>query len=465
MDSSADGGIRRRRTGGWLLLVILLLLLALLASCTTTMAFYYRVGPQRAKFIVRNAPCLSCHTEKLAEMRLPSTHNPFVRRNCDSCHEPHASLARVTVTSEGSSPVRVSAATWFRWGPFRRPYDSIQRSLFGVSPRSQRAWERRALGDAKLTAPVEQLCWTCHGNLNPERNMDFPHQPFAANHCTSCHDPHASRNAPLLRANTAFLCVTCHPIGRELNRAFAHQPALRRQCLTCHKPHASDYEGILTASQRDLCFTCHPSVAGLSAVSVQHQPFLGDNCTGCHEPHGADAAPLLTQATPQLCYRCHSSMPERFTRESHHPVGSEIDCTSCHQPHASAETGLLLARERELCLGCHASIARQATLPVQHTPFESQDSCTECHVPHGSQYGPLLKNPQPNLCYICHPAARRGDGPGEPSSRGVLPLPSSPRRREPQAARGAGGDVVLLPMPSLDPDHVREVESRPARVR
>jgi predicted CXXCH cytochrome family protein len=403
VSSSAEGGGRRRRSSWYILLVIILLLLALLASCTASMAVYYRVGPQRAVFIARNAPCLQCHTEKLAEMRLRSTHNPFVERNCESCHEPHSELVKVTVVSEGSSGT-VRAATWFRWGPFRRPYDSVQRALFGVTKASQRSWEQKALGDAKLVAPEDRLCWTCHGNLNPERNMGFPHQPFAANHCLSCHDPHASNFKPLLTAAPYNLCVTCHPMGKELNRTYTHRPAVRRQCLDCHKPHASDYQGVLVMAQRDLCFTCHPSVGQLSTQAVQHQPFLGDNCTGCHEPHGADAAPLLTQSSPNLCYRCHTSMPERFTRASHHPVGTKIDCASCHQPHASSEKGLLLARERDLCLSCHPDTAVQTFLPVQHAPFAAAASCTDCHVPHGSDYGPLLLNPQPNLCYICHPA-------------------------------------------------------------
>ncbi len=386
-----------------LLVVVILVLIALLASCTASMALYYRIGPQKAVFVARNVGCLQCHTELLAEMRMRSTHSPFLERNCTSCHEPHANIVKVTVTSEGASGT-ISAATWFRWGPFRKPYDAVQRTLFGVSKATQQSWERQALGDARLVAPLDRLCWTCHGNLGPERTMDYQHQPFAANNCTSCHDPHASNFAPVLRAAPRALCVTCHPIGREINRTYAHQPAAEYRCLECHKPHASDYSGILIAGQRDLCFTCHPSVASLSTMSVQHQPFIGDNCTGCHEPHGADATPLLTESDPQLCYSCHATFPERFSRASHHPVGSVLNCSACHQPHASDTSGLLAATsERALCVSCHADIGAMSYLSVQHAPFEDEP-CTSCHVPHGSPYSPLLLNPQPNLCYICHPA-------------------------------------------------------------
>ncbi len=380
----------------------MLVLLALLTSCVVSTLVYYRVGPQRARFIASNMGCLQCHTELLAQMRMPSTHNPFVERDCTSCHEPHTELLQVKVTGGGVTG-GVTAGSWIRWGPFRRPYDALQQLAFGVDSKTQVTLQREAIGNAALVAPIDRLCWMCHGNLGPERQMDFPHQPFAANHCLSCHNPHASMNKPLLTAAPYVLCVTCHPLGGELNRTYVHEPAIRRECLRCHRPHASDYSGILVTNQRDLCFTCHPAVGALSTQMVQHQPFLGDNCTGCHEPHGAEASPLLTQSSPELCYRCHTTIRPRFDRVSHHPVPSQLDCSSCHQPHASDFSGLLLTGERQLCLGCHSSISTMTTLAVQHAPFED-DPCTSCHVPHGSQYKPLLINPQPNLCYMCHPA-------------------------------------------------------------
>lgn len=257
------------------------------------------------------------------------------------------------------------------------------------------------LGPSTLVAPVKVLCWSCHGSLQPERDMSYPHQPFARNNCISCHEPHKSDNPVLLTAPFEVLCVMCHPI-EGLQRENKHQPAARFQCMDCHKPHASEYEGILVMRQRDLCFTCHVEEAQLSAMSVQHQPFEEDNCTGCHEPHGSDYDPLLTAESPDLCYRCHEAIEPRFERTSAHPVGTQIDCSSCHSPHASAQKGLLVLAERDLCLNCHTEVSALTAMSVQHAPF-SDSPCTSCHTPHGSDFAPLLRNPEPNLCYRCHP--------------------------------------------------------------
>ena len=400
LDEQEDGRTGDR-TGRLILIVVVLALLLLLCSCSAATLAYYRFGPQQAKFVVRNSECLVCHTELLAQMRMRSTHEPFVQRDCLSCHKEHTGLLRVTVTT-GEGSTRVSMATWFRWGPFRHVLDSLQRFFTGTTSAGQTTVEKQVVGVSGLVAPPDRLCWMCHGNLGPERKMDFQHQPFAASHCTSCHSPHASNEAPLLIAAPYILCVTCHPMGAQLNRPQPHPPALQRRCLDCHRPHASNYEGVLVIGQRDLCFTCHPTVAVLSNDSVQHQPFLGDNCTGCHEPHGAYFTPLLLAPTPQLCYRCHTTIEARFDRVSHHPVPSQINCQNCHQPHASNFNALLLEPERELCMSCHTNIAMLTTLSVQHAPF-AQQPCTSCHTPHGSSYAPLLINPVPNLCYMCHP--------------------------------------------------------------
>ena len=180
-DEARDEGTRRR-SARYPLLVAVLILLALLVSCTVVVSGRFKAGPQNAVFVVRNAKCLQCHTELLPEMRWASVHNPFARQNCLSCHNDHARLLKVTVASKGSTS-QVTAGLWLRWGPFRRLLDRMQRAFFGVSAATLRTVERKAIGEATLVAPIDRLCWTCHGNLAAERGMTFQHQPFAANHC------------------------------------------------------------------------------------------------------------------------------------------------------------------------------------------------------------------------------------------------------------------------------------------
>lgn len=388
---------RRKRLVIAVLLLLLLLLCCLGAASTALM----RGGSQSISFVVSNIECLQCHTEMLDTMGMSSIHDPYARQQCESCHNNHAWLVTSEVTEEGGT-VEVTSSVWLRWGPFRWVFDTLDQVLRVTGAASDLTTSEEIIGEATLVADIETLCWTCHGGLRPEREKDFPHSPFATNNCVSCHVPHASNNSPLLITTSKSLCLTCHPIGRELNRAQAHDPVANFDCMECHEAHASDHPGILVANQRDLCFTCHPSVAMLSNDAVQHQPFgEGAYCTGCHEPHGADVMPLLKAETPRLCYDCHESIEPRFARESHHPIGERLDCPSCHQPHASEHRGLLVEQERTLCLGCHGELIEARMQAVQHEPFED-DPCTSCHVPHGSKYEPLLRNPEPNLCYRCH---------------------------------------------------------------
>jgi predicted CXXCH cytochrome family protein len=390
----------RRGTRVALLAVVILLLALTLCWYAESIGLNESIS-QRATFLARNSECLRCHTEVLRSAADASVHEPFLKQQCSSCHNQHTGLLEVRVDSDIDSEV-TTLGGWLRWGPFRWVANWYERVVLRVSAESQRTSRQAQLGEATLVATPRTLCWTCHGNLRPERDRGYPHQPFASSNCVSCHNPHSSKHTPLLKVSSEDLCVTCHPIGRELARAFTHPPVEQLDCMDCHEAHASDHNGILVAAQRDLCFTCHPSIAAMSTRAVQHQPVVGDNCTGCHEPHGAEEAPLLKDATPQLCYRCHSSIEPRFARASHHPVGVSIECESCHEVHASQNDALLVQPQSALCVGCHTDIAALASLPSQHEPF-SDEPCTACHVPHGSQYGPLLRNPQPNICYRCHP--------------------------------------------------------------
>lgn len=393
-------------------LIIVGLLILLLCAITTTVDVWVNRDPDTVRFIARNLECLQCHTELIPELTWPAVHDPFLKKECTVCHTPHGKEIEYTVRAGG---YRTFQQTRIRmeWLPLKFvlwAWDGVA----GVTG-SHKGGELVSQQSAKvkgekseLTMPETELCWMCHGNLSPQMNSDYTHNPFAKGYCTACHDPHAAKYRVLLTMDERNLCVTCHPIGAQLARAQVHPPVQERWCLNCHDPHGSDWRGILVDNQRDLCFTCHPTVAPLSLKAVQHNPFLYDDCTGCHEPHGSNYMPLLNKNTPPLCYDCHPGIAKDFVKTSHHPVGTvELDCQGCHDPHAADYPALLTARNNNMCYECHGS-AIQASYDAS---LHFDTLCIDCHTPHGSEWGPLLQQRTPDICLNCH-APHRYDDPG-----------------------------------------------------
>lgn len=385
-----------------------LALLALLLACgiTTVVQTYTTKTPEQIRRITRNLECLQCHSELIPQFSYPSVHDPFMKKDCITCHTPHGYVEATSVIA-GARQLWQRTKTLVEWLPLKIVLDVFSTDDGKIAEEAGgevlSETEKKVKGkDSEPTLPQTELCWMCHGNLGPLRNSDYPHVPFRAGRCTECHEPHASKFRALLTQDERDLCVTCHPIGRELARKQKHPPVEGRWCLNCHDPHGSQYRGILVDNQRDLCFTCHPSVAPLSLKPVQHQPFLYDNCTGCHEPHGSDYLPLLRWAQPDLCYHCHPDIRYDFLKPSHHPVGTvKLDCADCHDPHGADYPALLAAKGNAMCYQCHAK-------PIQASYDKSahfDTLCVRCHTPHGSDWAPILIKPQPEVCLQCHPPA------------------------------------------------------------
>jgi predicted CXXCH cytochrome family protein len=407
LEKLEEGG----RSGRSRFVLALILVLLLLLCVITTVVDVWVTAPTDAQrqAIIRNIACLKCHTEMLPLFTKDTVHNPFLKQQCTTCHTPHGQIVRTTKTF---SPVErwQRLRTLIEWLPLRIACEmsGAPASLIGGAPGgTAQTVEKQVKGaPSSLKLPQDELCWMCHGDIGPQRAMSFTHNPFVKGRCSSCHNPHASDFKALMTQDERDLCVTCHPIGRELARAQKHPPVEGRFCLTCHHPHASDYKGILVSDQRSLCFTCHPTVAPLSLKAVQHEPFL-DNCTGCHEPHGSDYLPLLRKEQPPLCYDCHGAIKYDFAKPSHHPVGAvELTCADCHDPHAADFQFLIDAKGNDFCYGCHAGPrgAAAAILPTYEKSAHGTGDvlCVKCHTPHGSSYAPLLIKRNPELCVDCH---------------------------------------------------------------
>ncbi len=108
-----------------------------------------------------------------------SQHPPYVRRECESCH------------------------------------DRTSKNLLVTSKR--------------------KLCFNCHD----ENKFTGPyvHGPVAAGACLMCHQPHRSTQPALLLKSTPKLCLQCHD-KKEVFANENHEGVT--DCLECHQPHVAE---------------------------------------------------------------------------------------------------------------------------------------------------------------------------------------------------------------------------------
>jgi DmsE family decaheme c-type cytochrome len=160
-----------------------------------------------------------------------------------------------------------------------------------------------------LAKKQSELCYTCHANVRAQFSMPFKHRVNEGfMQCTDCHNPLGS-NEPTWRMadrphNTEQAqaneepCLKCH-IDKRGPFVFEH-PAVRIDgCETCHNPHGSVNAKLLKRPVIfTMCLECHTGVGKFGPLGGIPQPSsthnLADpryqNCTTCHvRIHGSNA--------------------------------------------------------------------------------------------------------------------------------------------------------------------------------
>ena len=161
-----------------------------------------------------------------------------------------------------------------------------------------------------LARKQTDLCYGCHSNVRAQFSMPFKHRVNEGfMQCTDCHNPHGA-STPTWRAGARprmveqvqgneEACLKCH-IDKRGPYVFEH-PAVRVDgCETCHNPHGSMNAKLLKRPVIfTVCLECHNGAGtfgtrtnGVTQLSNTHN--LADprfqNCTTCHvRIHGSNA--------------------------------------------------------------------------------------------------------------------------------------------------------------------------------
>lgn len=142
------------------------------------------------------------------------------------------------------------------------------------------------------------MCFECHVDKRGEFALANSHPVLAGKvSCGDCHNPHAgemvigggARNLATMNDT----CFQCHPAQRG-PFVFEHE-ALRENCTTCHNPHGTVNAKMLKSRNASLCLQCHfqqQTVTGQIVIGGRDHAgsLLRGTCwsAGCHEAvHGS----------------------------------------------------------------------------------------------------------------------------------------------------------------------------------
>jgi DmsE family decaheme c-type cytochrome len=161
-----------------------------------------------------------------------------------------------------------------------------------------------------LARQQKELCYDCHTNVRAQFSMPFKHRVNEGfMQCSDCHNPHGSP-APTWRMGVrprmvepALLneepCLKCH-VDKRGPFLFEHAAVRVDGCETCHSPHGSMNARMLRRPVVfTICLECHNGAGdfgrqrdGIRVQSPSHN--MADpryqNCTACHvRIHGSNA--------------------------------------------------------------------------------------------------------------------------------------------------------------------------------
>jgi DmsE family decaheme c-type cytochrome len=184
---------------------------------------------------------------------------------------------------------------------------------------------------------VNGTCATCHnrgdhtmwaGSQHESRNLA----------CTTCHSVHTpvSERGQLKAKDQSTTCAPCHRDKvNKLDRS-GHMPVRegKLECTSCHNPHGSKNVRLLRAgfTINETCARCHADKRG--PFLWEHAP-VRESCVTCHDPHGSSNDRMLVAKQPFLCQRCHNHTRHpatiydgRVQTSSNRIFGRS--CVSCH---------------------------------------------------------------------------------------------------------------------------------------
>jgi predicted CXXCH cytochrome family protein len=310
--------------------------------------------------------CLDCHDKITQALHERYVHYPAEMKQCDACHN-----AQTFALTEQVPQLCIVCHRDFRKEHSTAVHAVLDDCTSCHNPHGSK-------NPKLLEQPVPDLCLTCHESLPADKKAQSIHPPVEAGECLSCHSPHSSANTALLKQEPAELCKSCHDTAdANFNKKHLNLLKANSRCLSCHRGHYSANKSLV--------------------LENSHPPFAEGMCDSCHD---TSAPGKMVASGPQLCLSCHSDI-EKLIQSKFPHVAAADDCLNCHSPHTAPNKFLLTQNGEKLCAQCHdTTVLRQQNARL-HPPF-NDGQCTACHSPHGSENKGLLAGSETGICLKCH---------------------------------------------------------------
>ena len=261
---------------------------------------------------VAGGACLTCHDPHGTNARHQLVSN--VSEVCVTCHSPK--VPKFTASHKGYD-VSSSNCTSCHAAHSRDKAAHLIKTKQHMPFKSGQCQTCHKPGSLELVKPEKELCTMCHSKelaATPEKGTNV-HAPVSEGLCTMCHSAHAS-DAPKglwKEKKVAYSCFMCHSkVETAVGAEYPHKPAKDLDCSTCHQPHMSKEKSLLTKNSMDLCKDCHKPHAHPMGKGADGKVVIDPNsndmltCASCHTPHGSDFDKLTKQdKTQALCTTCH----------------------------------------------------------------------------------------------------------------------------------------------------------------
>lgn len=284
----------------------------------------------------QKALCGECH-EQSRGLGKKFVHGPVAAGACSLCHNPHSSFYPHLLDKKGADSClkchadmeqRLKGAKFWH-----RP----------VSEDCSQCHDPHASDHPfQLREDAQALCLDCHKAKKSEiESATVFHEALTTkNGCKNCHRTHASKFPKLLNRPVIDLCLGCHDrpqirpdktvvaaIGKELaDSKFLHGPIREGNCSSCHNPHGSKNFRLLRQAYPHkfyapfdmaiytLCFSCHDSKVFVTRETTtltnfrdgdRNLHFLhvnketkGRTCRACHKTHASNRPKHMAEKVP-----------------------------------------------------------------------------------------------------------------------------------------------------------------------
>lgn len=224
---------------------------------------------------------------------------------CESCHGPGSAHVEgggdktKIFTFKGVSPEKINerCQTCHQQNEERANWSRGPHATNGVTCIGCHSPHYARVKEALLVDNTPQLCYRCHNEQKADFTKPFRHRVNEGLiQCQDCHNVHGgytTRRSLRQTASQQEVCFKCHR-DKQGPFLYEHPPVKTEGCTSCHTPHGSVNARLLRVSPVNvLCMQCHtpaPNSASPGIPSFHNQTQKYQACTMCHPAiHGSNA--------------------------------------------------------------------------------------------------------------------------------------------------------------------------------